>query len=169
MQSAVMLLTGIPQTSASSPQLSLNASLPDSCIAPCFSDLDSPCEHSVHLFVYSMFVTLCNRAFGPCGVELMAHIAQRLFSPHALVEQAMEVNSTTAHPVDVAAGRADMHGAAVDTLATKVRCTVAPGLLSACALLTLYYCFTVLTLHCYFTLLIRHRSLPTLMLRLWWL
>ncbi len=167
MQSAVMLLSGIPQTSASSPQLSLNASLPDSCIAPCFSDLDSPCEHSAHLFVCSMFVTLCNSAFGPCGVELMAHIAQRLFSPHALVAQAMEVNSTTAHPVDVAAGSADMQpGAAADTLATKVRCTVAQGLLLACALLTLYYCFTVLTLHCYFTLLIRHRSLPMLMLRL---
>jgi hypothetical protein len=144
-----MLLSGIPQTSASSPQLSLNASLPDSCIAPCFSDLDSPCEQSSYLFVCGMFVTLRNRAFGPCGVELMAHIAQRLFSSHALVAQAMEVNSTTAHPVDVAAVRADMQPAAADTLATKVRCTVAPGLLSAFALPTLYYyCFTVPACYC---------------------
>ncbi len=61
------------------------------------------------------------RAFGPCGVELLAHVAQRLFPSDALVLQTIEVNSTVAEAVDAGAVRAEAeHRADADSVYTKV-------------------------------------------------
>ena len=56
------------------------------------------------------------RAFGPCGVELLTHVTQRLFPADAHVLHTIEVNSTVADAVDAGAVRAE-----ADTVAAKVR------------------------------------------------
>jgi hypothetical protein len=56
---------------------------------------------SADCFVLNIVSTSFYRAFGPCGVELLAHVAQRLFPSDSIVLQTIEVDSTVADPVDI--------------------------------------------------------------------
>ncbi len=49
------------------------------------------------------------RAFGPCGVELLAHVAQRLFPSDSIVLQTIEVDSTVADPADIGTLRVEVN------------------------------------------------------------
>jgi hypothetical protein len=58
--------------------------------------------------------------FGPCGVELMVHVAQRLFPADAAALQCIEADSTVVEPVGVGLGGTEARGAGA-AAAAKVR------------------------------------------------
>lgn len=102
-RTAVMIFTNIPRSPASHADGLLNASAADasraSPLSPC--DIDNPYYPPDPALAFHPLCDATCRAFGACGVELMVHVAQRLFPADSPQLHSIEVNSTLADPSEL--------------------------------------------------------------------